>query len=492
MDGLLRMLRGRLPAATPRAYADDTAIVATSLRADLVELAQIFDLLRRASNLTLHVGKTVLIPLGDRQEESIRQELVADGHPWQDMYISSSAKYLGFLVGPGKADRSWDKPLKKFRERVAHWPWTEIGLFYATQVWNTFVLPVLLFVAQLERVPEVVLQTERCLLRRAAPGPGSWCQAEDLWRLRKAFHLPGEFRQLSATAIASHLRVLHFENRQAGGLRIQHRARVLEGLLSSSEYLVRKARWGGWYQRSALFVLHAAARQFRGLGFTRTAIEDLAAGNATRPWTPAVASQVRHNFQRAACAVWAERQGWISPEGRLRHKLGLRGFRDRRHMTRCLERLRQVGQRSLPRVAAAAFGCIWNRWGTARRMQRRGSACLLGCGRGEDSVEHYCTCSITKEFGDASVAIQYRFSPPLEHWFFVAPQCVDSEEDSWYLRVAALQYSVLRTTNAARHRGAPLSATDARRALRQALVEGVRGHALAGQIRRVQIARSRQ
>jgi hypothetical protein len=41
-----------------------------------------------------------------------------------------------------------------------------------------------------------------------------------------------------------------------------------------------------------------------------------------------------------------------------------------------------------PRVMAAAMGCVWNRWATARRMQRRGSACLLGCEVWEDSVEH--------------------------------------------------------------------------------------------------------
>ena len=173
MDGLLRILRRRLPDATPRAYADDTAIVVLSLKNDLVELARIFALLQRASCLHLHVGKAVLIPLGDRSESDIRQELAADNHPWAGMQISTSAKYLGFMVGPGKGDGSWVKPLRKFRERVALWPWADIGLFYATQVWNTFVLPVLLFVAQLESPPAVALQAERDLLRRAAPGPGN-------------------------------------------------------------------------------------------------------------------------------------------------------------------------------------------------------------------------------------------------------------------------------------------------------------------------------
>ena len=309
--------------------------------------------------------------------------------------------------------------------------------------------------------------------------------------MSQAFHLPGEFRQLTAAALAAKMRVMHFENRHPGGLHVRHRASDLEDLLSSTDLLVRKARWSGWYQRSALLVLQAADQQFQDVGCRRIAIEDRAAGFAPRPWTEAMTSHMRRHFQRTASSMWAERQGSIPPETRLRHKLGLRGFHDRRQTVRCLERLRHVAQGVPPRVAAAAFGCIWNRWATARRMQRRGSACLLGCGRGEDSVEHYCTCRITRDFASSFLAVRYRFSPPLEHWFFVAPQCVDSEEESWHFRVAALQYSVLRATNAARHRGA-LQEADARRALRQALVEGVRGHALAGKIRRAQMAQLRQ
>ena len=65
---------------------------------------------------------------------------------------------------------------------------------------------------------------------------------------------------------------------------------------------------------------------------------------------------------------------------------------------------------------------------------------------------------------------------------FTAPLCVDSEEESWFLRVAALQYAVLRATNAARHHGV-LTAAEATRSLRQALVEGIHGHSLARHIR---------
>ena len=51
-----------------------------------------------------------------------------------------------------------------------------------------------------------------------------------------------------------------------------------------------------------------------------------------------------------------------------------------------------------PRVAAAVWGLAWNRWCTARRFQKK-DRCMLGCGRGEDSAEHYMGCSIARKVG---------------------------------------------------------------------------------------------
>ena len=74
---------------------------------------------------------------------------------------------------------------------------------------------------------------------------------------------------------------------------------------------------------------------------------------------------------------------------------------------------------------------------------------------------------------------------------FTAPLCIDAEEESWFLRVAALQYAILRTTNAIRHQGS-LTEPEVMRALRQALVEGIRGDSLARKIRKVFVATHRQ
>ena len=69
------------------------------------------------------------------------------------MPVKTTCKYLGHFVGPGKSDLSWNKPLEKFKERVSMWKDQPLGLFWDARISNTFAIPVLSFVAQLEDPP---------------------------------------------------------------------------------------------------------------------------------------------------------------------------------------------------------------------------------------------------------------------------------------------------------------------------------------------------
>jgi hypothetical protein len=64
------------------------------------------------------------------------------------MTIAGSGKYLGFVVGPEKGNSSWYKALHTADERVSLWSWGPLGLYYATQVWNTYILSTMGFAAQ--------------------------------------------------------------------------------------------------------------------------------------------------------------------------------------------------------------------------------------------------------------------------------------------------------------------------------------------------------
>ena len=97
--------------------------------------------------------------------------------------MTRRGKYLGFMIGPGKADESWIAPAAKFMARVRLWENQPLGLQYDALVYNTFAIPVLGYIAQLETPPEWLLTQEREAPRKAAKGPGGWAVPDDLWRL---------------------------------------------------------------------------------------------------------------------------------------------------------------------------------------------------------------------------------------------------------------------------------------------------------------------
>ena len=47
---------------------------------------------------------------------------------WIDAAVAYSARYLGFMVGPGKKDSSWHKPMDKWLSRISLWARRSVGL----------------------------------------------------------------------------------------------------------------------------------------------------------------------------------------------------------------------------------------------------------------------------------------------------------------------------------------------------------------------------
>ena len=85
-------------------------------------------------------------------------------------------------------------------------------------------------------------------------------------------------------------------------------------------------------------------------------------------------------------------------------------MRDRRAAAAALKRLNSIAKQVTPRMWAATFGCLWNRWPTARRRQILNSKCLLGCEWGEDSIEHYSHCRQVQEFATGKLHLQRRYA----------------------------------------------------------------------------------
>ena len=147
---------------------------------------------------------------------------------WASLKISDKGTYLGFAIGPGRGSSSWDKPLAKYVSRVKRWSCLGGGMQYATLAYNVFALSTLLYIAQLEQVPDYVLLRERESVLKMFPGPGTWVIPEDLWFLKESFGLAKSAQPLALCCRAAQFRVAHlgahFGTKFVSAHRIKHPA----------------------------------------------------------------------------------------------------------------------------------------------------------------------------------------------------------------------------------------------------------------------------
>ena len=61
------------------------------------------------------------IPLSIKSIEDARLDIIAHGPSWSNFLVTKRAVYLGFMLGPKRADTSWDKAIGKMMERSKIW-----------------------------------------------------------------------------------------------------------------------------------------------------------------------------------------------------------------------------------------------------------------------------------------------------------------------------------------------------------------------------------
>ena len=135
------------------------------------------------SGLRLNISKTVFVPPIGTDLQRLRTEIAELVPQWGQVGLKMCAPYLGSLLGPGKGGDAWKAFLKKFRSRVDVWRLVGVGLRTTAQAYRVYVASVLLFVAQLEDMPDEVLAEDDRALLRLAPGPGNWTCAQVLRQL---------------------------------------------------------------------------------------------------------------------------------------------------------------------------------------------------------------------------------------------------------------------------------------------------------------------
>ena len=173
----------------------------------------------------------------------------------------------------------------------------------------------------------------------------------------------------------------------------------------------------------------------------------------------------------------AKLQRWELEDGR-RHAVIFGNVQERTPAwqgRRASHLLQVLGGLSPPRVQAAVFSTLFNRWTTARRFQGH-ARCLFGCGDGsEDSIEHYCRCGAVRAVFQRKLRLDPGVFCNLHTFLLVNPR-IRSKEVLSVLGLAI--YAVYTCTNTMRHRGR-CDFEVAVDAITQAVREGAKGHRVA-------------
>jgi len=206
-DLLIRKLKRQFAGACIKAYADDIAMVCRDFWGNIGDINDVFADFATISGLHLNFQKVQVVPLWLEDLEAIRRRLGGIRSGWGTVKMGYAAEYLGFFVGPGKGNRSWKRPLEKYYRKAKEWGGIGTGLNMAMAAYNIYVLPTLLFIAQLEGVPREFARWEAKALGAMSKGPRGWSDTEMFKSLKEWFGMPMNAKNLDQIANASKVRV---------------------------------------------------------------------------------------------------------------------------------------------------------------------------------------------------------------------------------------------------------------------------------------------
>ena len=445
VDVLLRKLTVLLQeGGQARAFADDTAVVVEDFFRSLPGIATTFHEYALISGLWLNLKKTVIVPLWRPQEmhyKEIHKSLAVVGYGWEEVPVQDSAKYLGFLVGPGRDAEAWTKATNKWQARARLWSGTGLGLQYSALMYNVFAASVLTFLSQLLPLSARIIKDEKATMLQLAKGPAAWANAQDLWMMGTRCSLGRSFHCLQARADAAMLRALTLENWERP---IRVEAEELQLAESTSEQHDRMVFWKQWYDGAFPKVLLANRRKLEQRGIK---VHDIKMTICMKAELGKEREALRASLQKTVALRGLEyfAGGW---QARIRHKLirwKLPG-NQRHHAQHVESNLQALGRVVPPRVAAAVWGLVWNRWTTGRRFQKC-SPCPLGCGAGADSIEHLVGCRVAREAGRRFLRVDGEYQQRLLFCTMTA-KFVDQEAMACW---AVLVYATYMASNQVRH-----------------------------------------
>ena len=140
-----------------RVCADDVGAALFHLDA-LVIMKAVFDEARACANLHLKPAKCVLIPLTEPFSTEVavmmRTWLETHLHEWAGFLIQASSKYLGVEMGPAAEGKQWQPVFAKIKARTIEIAGAHAAASISAFLFNQRASPVLMYKAQLLRLPK--------------------------------------------------------------------------------------------------------------------------------------------------------------------------------------------------------------------------------------------------------------------------------------------------------------------------------------------------
>jgi len=409
-----------------------------------------FEIFGEVSGLRLHYGKIQVVPLWLEDLEAVKVKMGRIHYRWRTVKADYKADYLGFQVGPGKGAHSWDKPRSKFLRKAGDWGNIGLGLTEAICVYNSYLLPTLLFVAQLEPVPPKYQDWERGAFKALSKGPKDWANPLVFKSLKANLHFPVEAKDLAVIARVAKARVAMNENRPHGGLHIHSRQDALKSHLLHSEAgfcgALHAKLWRSWYSSSHSATLLGSLSELKrgGLNVPRL-VQDLASSSKVPGGTLKI-----KNLQAILLKSW--RNPRIEIRG-IMLKWMKRWHTDQwdsNKVERALKVMARLEKLVPPKVRAAILRTWSNCWCTARRFQGE-ACCFFGCPwRKTDSIEHYSVCPWLCEWSLKNLHINLVGSPQDKRRRFLLLNS-DHESDHSLALLALSLAAIYSVHNKCRH-----------------------------------------
>ena len=262
------------------------------------------------------------------------------------------------------------------------------------------------------------------------------------------------------------MRTFMWEDHANGGIPWQNMTREIEDAQRSTTHIARAAQYADWHRNHIpTIVKHQAAEISSSTKITTANIRQKLTKQSPLPLTQQDHQHWKNNTQRTIYRQLRQ-ELFYNTEERLRQKLKFWRLdgRPRIQATRCLKNLRLLMKRMAPRVALTCWHTIFRRWTTARRFGKRNSECLMGCGRGEDDIDHYPFCRTIRSWAQARLQLKYTPDTAKQTWTFT----LDTPQAE-LCKTALLIYSAYRATNHFRHAGMEVHDSDQQQAAKEYL-----------------------